>query len=87
MENEIMNNTEVMETAEEAVVETASGMGTGAKVAAGAGLAILVGVVAYKYALKPGFAKIKTRFGKKYVDKAETVEPDEVIEAPEIIDG
>lgn len=56
MENtEIMNN-EVIEATEE-IVET--GMSKGIKVAAGIGLTVVVGVIAYKYVAKPVIAKIK----------------------------
>lgn len=56
MENtEIMNN-EVIEATEE-IVET--GMSKGVKVAAGIGLTVVVGVIAYKYVAKPVIAKIR----------------------------
>lgn len=47
--NEIMNN-EVIETTEE-IVKTSSGKAL--KVAGGVGLAVIAGVVAYKYIVKP----------------------------------
>ena len=54
--NEILTNEEVMETTEE-IVNASSGKGF--KVAAGIGLAVLAGVVAYKYIGKPLLAKAK----------------------------
>ena len=56
--NEILTNEEVMETTEE-IVNASSGKDF--KVAAGIGLAVLAGVVAYKYIGKPLLAKIKAK--------------------------
>lgn len=56
--NEILMNEEVMETTEE-IVNANSGKGF--KVAAGIGLAVLAGVVAYKYIGKPLLAKLKAK--------------------------
>ena len=56
--NEILTNEEVMETTEE-IVNASSGKGI--KVAAGIGLAVLAGVVAYKYIGKPLLAKLKAK--------------------------
>ena len=56
--NEIMVNEEVIETTEE--IATASS-GKGFKVAAGVGLTVLGGFVAYKYVIKPVIAKIKAK--------------------------
>ena len=56
--NEILTNEEVMETTEE-IVNASSGKGC--KVAAGIGLAVLAGVVAYKYIGKPLLAKLKAK--------------------------
>ena len=56
--NEILTNEEVMETTVE-IVNASSGKGF--KVAAGIGLAVLAGVVAYKYIGKPLLAKIKAK--------------------------
>lgn len=56
--NEILTNEEVMETTEK-IVNASSGKGF--KVAAGIGLAVLAGVVAYKYIGKPLLAKIKAK--------------------------
>jgi len=55
---EIMNNEEVVETTEEIVK---AGTGKGLKIAAGVGLAVLTGVMAYKYIVKPIAAKIKAK--------------------------
>jgi hypothetical protein len=56
--NEIMVNEEVIETTEG--IATASS-GKGFKVAAGVGLTVLGGFVAYKYVIKPVMAKIKAQ--------------------------
>lgn len=56
--NEIMVNEEVIEVTEE--IATA-GSGNGIKMAAGIGLAVLGGVVAYKYLVKPMVVKIKAK--------------------------
>lgn len=56
--NNIMNNEEVMEVAEEIVT---GGTGNGLKIAAGAGVAVVAGVLAYKYIAKPLAAKIKSK--------------------------
>ena len=56
--NEIMLNDEVMEATEE--IATA-GSEKGFKVVAGVGLAVIAGVIVYKYVAKPIIAKIKAR--------------------------
>jgi hypothetical protein len=56
--NEIMVNEEVIETTEG--IATA-GSGKVFKVAAGVGLTVLGGFVAYKYVIKPVMAKIKDK--------------------------
>jgi len=56
--NEIMVNEGVIETTEG--IATA-GSGKGFKVAAGVGLTVLGGFVAYKYVIKPVMAKIKAK--------------------------
>lgn len=66
--NEIMTNEEVMETTEE-IVNASSGKGF--KVAAGIGLAVLVGVVAYKYIGKPLLAKLKAQKEKQEITDVE----------------
>ena len=71
--NEIMVNEEVIETTEG--IATASS-GKGFKVAAGVGLTVLGGFVAYKYVLKPVIAKIKTKKEQQMIDE----EVDNVIE-------
>ena len=55
---EIMTNDEVIETMEE-IME--AGTSKGFKIAAGVGLAVLAGGVAYKYIVKPIAAKIKSK--------------------------
>jgi len=52
--NEIMVNEEVMDIA-------TSEAGKGFMIAAGIGLAVLVGVVSYKYLVKPVVTKIKAK--------------------------
>lgn len=56
--NEIMVNEDAIEVTEE--IATA-GFGKGFKVAAGVGLTVLGGFVAYKYVIKPVVAKIKSQ--------------------------
>lgn len=56
--NEIMTNDEVILVTEE--IATA-GSGKGFKIAAGIGLAVLAGGIAYKYIAKPIMAKIKDK--------------------------
>ena len=63
--NEIMVNEEVIEATEE--IATA-GSGNGIKMAAGIGLAVLGGVVAYKYIVKPMVAKIKAKKEQQKID-------------------
>ena len=68
MENtEIMNN-EVMETTEE-IVET--GMSKGIKVTVGIGLAVVGGVIAYRYLAKPLIANIKANLDRKKMETEE----------------
>ena len=64
--NEIMVNEEVIETTEE--IATASS-GKVFKVAAGVGLTVLGGFVAYKYVIKPVVAKIKTKKEQRRINK------------------
>ncbi|MFA7675056.1 MAG: hypothetical protein WCY38_03220 [Endomicrobiia bacterium] len=63
--NEIMVNEEVIETTEG--IATASS-GKGFKVAAGVGLTVLGGFVAYKYIIKPMVAKIKAKKEQQKMD-------------------
>lgn len=56
--NEIMENEEVIETTEE-IVKT--GSGEGLLIAAGVGLAVLVGGLLCKYVVIPAVAKYKAR--------------------------
>lgn len=58
MENEIMLNEEVFEATEEIAT---TGAGKGLKIAAGVGIAALVGTVLYKFVAKPIAAKIKAK--------------------------
>ena len=69
--NEILTNENVVETAEE-VVETVNSC-KGIKVAAGVGGAVILGVIAYKFIVKPIIAKVKAE--KEMVDtEAETTD-------------
>lgn len=70
--NEIMTNEEVVETTEEIV--TAAGSGKAIKIAAGVGLSVIIGVVAYQYVAKPMIAKIKAKKNYCTVDDSNKVE-------------
>lgn len=73
--NNIVENTEVIETAEK--IATNSGLSKGFKIAAGTGLAVLVSGLAYKFVFKPVFAKIKTNKNQKTINQpVEIVESD-----------
>lgn len=63
--NEIMVNEEVIETTE---VIVGAGSGKGFKVSAGIGLAVIGGVVTYKYLVKPLMAKIKAKKEQEAID-------------------
>jgi hypothetical protein len=56
--NEIVVNEEVRESTEEIVM---AGVSKGFKIAGGIGLAILGGVIAYKYVVKPMVARNKAK--------------------------
>lgn len=75
--NNIMENTEVMETAEEIVAKANSGKSF--KIAVGVGAGVGVCYLAYKYVLKPVAKKIKAN------QKPKTF--DQLIEMPEMVDG
>lgn len=62
----------MMETKIEEVIETTENKSGGFKVAAGVGLTVLIGVVAYKYVIKPVVAKIKAQ-----KEQIEVIEEDE----------
>ena len=64
--NKIMVNEEVIEATGE--IATA-GSGNGIKMAAGIGLAVLGGVVAYKYLVKPMVVKIKAKKERKAMEE------------------
>ncbi len=69
--NEILTNENVAETAEE-VVETVNSC-KGMKIMAGVGGAVILGVIAYKFIVKPIIAKVKAE--KEMVDtEAETTD-------------
>jgi hypothetical protein len=63
--NEIMVNDEVIETTEE-IAKTSSGKGF--KMVAGIGLAVVVGVLTYKYVAKPIWAKFKAKKESQIID-------------------
>lgn len=79
--SEIMTNDEVILVTEE--IATA-GSGKGFKIAAGIGLAVLAGGVAYKYIAKPLMAKIKNKKNQQEIinvtEDSEEVDYDEVDE-------
>jgi len=79
--NEIMVNEEVIKTTEE--IATASS-GKGFKVAAGVGLTVLGGFVAYKYIIKPIIAKIKAKHGETIELKDDEDDEDDEFEFEEI---
>ena len=82
--NEIMNNEEVMETAAEEIVKKNSGKGI--KIAAGVGLAVLAGIVIYRYVGKPMLEKIKAQKELQAINKEDADEEfvDAEIESEEI---
>lgn len=73
--NEIMVNEEVIETAEEIAT---SGPSKGFKIAAGVGIAALVGGLAYKFIAKPIVAKIKAKKAEKEIEAEYDYVDDEV---------
>lgn len=77
--NKIVNE-EVTKTTEE--IATASS-GKGFKVAAGVGLTVLGGFVAYKYIIKPIMAKIKAKHGETIELKDDEYEFEEIDEKTE----
>lgn len=64
-ENEILVNDEVIEETEEIAKRNS---GTGLKKAAGIGLTLLVGGIAYKFAIKPIAAKIKAKRASRKIE-------------------
>jgi hypothetical protein len=68
--NEIMVNEEVMDTTEEIATASSS---KGFKVAVGVGLAVVGGVVAYKYVIKPIVAKIKAKKEQRRIDEEDVI--------------
>lgn len=80
MEENIMNNEEVMETAVESTEETCNG---GFKTAAIVGLGVIASAAAYKYVLKPTGAKVKAWY-KNRKTKKENVVDAEIIDMEEV---
>lgn len=80
MENELMANEEVMETAMEEVTE--SGSGGGSKIAVGVGVGILAGMAICKLA-KPVMAKIRARRKSEDVVDTDVVADAEFVEETE----
>lgn len=78
--NEIMNNEEVIEATEE--IATA-GSGDGLKIAAGIGLTVLVGGIAYKYIVKPIWTKIKAKKEEQKISVEDNDEFEDNEEEPE----
>ncbi|GHV47391.1 hypothetical protein FACS189499_04840 [Clostridia bacterium] len=76
--NEIMVNEDVIETTEEIVKAS---FDNGFKMAAGIGLAVVVGIVAYRYIAKPIYAKIKAKKERQATDS----EIDGVWRDPDIV--
>ncbi len=74
-ENKIMNNEEVIEVTEEIVSKTASHKVL--KMAAGVGLTVIVGGIAYKYIVKPAIAKHKAK-------KEASAEVDEAVDYEDV---
>lgn len=80
--NNIMENTEVIETAaEEIVVKTNSGKGF--KIAAGVGIGVGACYLAYKYVLKPVAKKIKANQKPKTFDQPVDVPTANYVEVDE----
>ena len=80
--NEIMTNENVIEVTEE-IANVNSGKGF--KAAAGIGLAVVVGVLAYKYVAKPIWAKYKVKKESQVIDvEIEDVECDTCVIPDEI---
>ncbi len=81
--NEIMENEEVVETAEE-IMEASSGKSL--KIVAGVGAAVAVGVIVYKYVAKPAYDKYKRKkklrlFEKECSDNDSVADEEEFEEA------
>ena len=74
--NELVND-EVVDATEEIVT---AGSGKGFKVAAGVGIAVLAGGMAYKYVAKPLIAKIKAKKEQKKMEAEAKDYADEAIE-------
>ncbi len=80
--NEIMTNEEVVETTTEEITKVSSGKGL--KIALGVGVAVLVGGLAYKYAIKPAIARYKSL--KNAPDDFEVDEDDGIVNVEEVVD-
>ena len=76
--NNILTNEEVLEATEEIAT---CGSKKGVKIAAGIGVSVFVGIIAYKYVVKPIVAKIKA---KKELKEAQT--DSETISNEKIVD-
>ncbi len=68
--SEILTNENVVETAEEVIEKVDSCKGI--KIAAGVGGAVILGVIAYKFIVKPMIAKVKTKKDGMIDTQAET---------------
>lgn len=69
--NEIMVNEEDMTITEEMIATASSSKGF--KVAVGVGLAVVGGVVAYKYVIKPIVAKIKAKKEQQRINEEDVI--------------
>ncbi len=74
-ENNIMNNEEIIEVTEEIVNKTTSHKVL--KIAAGVGLTVIVGGIAYNYIIKPAIVKRKAK-------KEVSVEVDETVDYEDV---
>lgn len=63
-----METNEIMTEVNESTEEVANANTNGYKIAAGIGLVIVVGGIAYKYAIKPAIAKIKAKKAARKAD-------------------
>ena len=72
MEDNMIMNEEVVETAQEVVEKTYEKRGF--KIAAGVGVSLIVGFLTYKYVAKPVIANIKARLD----NKKTTIDEDDI---------
>lgn len=75
MENEIMVNEEVLEATQELATTSVP---KGLKIAAGVGLAAIVGGLAYKFIAKPIIEKIKAKKAQEQAENADAIVVDPI---------